>query len=114
MRGRTGYSAEERLKLFKLAWDIVGDAFGMRAQQYVHFHGGDPIRLTAAGYLDYNKDPFFDIVDRALDGNQSIPISPEHYPDTPASRPSGQTLHAYPAIGVPQRTKPRDEQRATD
>ena len=107
MRGRPGYTAEERIKIFKLAWDVVGDAFGMRAQQYVHFHGGDPIRLRAAAYLNYNKDPLFEIVDRALGSGAPTPVSPVSYPDLPLAKPSGQTLHAYPAIGVPQRTRPR-------
>jgi anthranilate 3-monooxygenase (FAD)/4-hydroxyphenylacetate 3-monooxygenase len=112
MRGRPGFSAEERLKIFKLAWDVSGTDFGIRAQQYVHFHGGDPIRLTAAAYLNYNKDPLLEIVDRALGSGASIPISPVNYPDEPLAKPSGQTLHAYPAIGVPHRTQPRQEEPA--
>jgi anthranilate 3-monooxygenase (FAD)/4-hydroxyphenylacetate 3-monooxygenase len=104
MRGRPGYSAEERIKIFKLAWDVAGTDFGMRVQQYVHFHGGDPIRLTAATFLNYNKDPLLDIVDRALGNGAPIPVSPARYPDNPLAKPSGQTLHAYPAIGVPHRT----------
>ena len=109
MRGRPGYSAEERLKIFKLAWDVAGTDFGSRAQQYVHFHGGDPIRLTAAVYLNYNKDPLFETVDRALGSGEPVKVSPTRYPDQPLNRPSGQTLHAYPAGAVPQRSKPREE-----
>ena len=48
MRGRPGVSAEERVRLFKLAWDVTGSAFAQRVTQYVSFYSGDPIRLTAA------------------------------------------------------------------
>lgn len=107
MRGRAGYSAEERLKIFKLAWDVSGEAFAMRVQQYVHFHGGDPIRLMASVYHSYNKDFVLETVERALDPSRPIPISPLNFPEEPMSQRSGATLHAYPAIGVPQRTQPR-------
>jgi anthranilate 3-monooxygenase (FAD)/4-hydroxyphenylacetate 3-monooxygenase len=80
VRGRAGVSAEERIALFKLAWDVTGDAFGQRMQQYVRFFSGDPIRLTAGFWAQYDKAPLFEIVERALgrrDG-QPIPISPDH------------------------------------
>src|SRR5262249_53122816 len=77
-RGRPGVSAEERIKIFKLAWDVTGTAFGQRVQQYVTYYSGDPIRLKAAWYVGYDKQPLFDIVDRAI-GNiddMDIPVSP--------------------------------------
>jgi anthranilate 3-monooxygenase (FAD) / 4-hydroxyphenylacetate 3-monooxygenase len=50
-----GVSALERSKLFKLAWDLTGDAFGQRALQYERYYAGDPVRLTAQAYLTYDK-----------------------------------------------------------
>src|SRR4051794_14221687 len=61
-RARPGVSAEERVRLFKLAWDCTGSGFAQRMAQYVSFYSGDPIRLTAAFYARYEKDPLFDIV----------------------------------------------------
>jgi len=78
VRGRPGVSAEERIALFKLAWDVTGETFAQRMAQYVRFYSGDPIRLTAGFYAQYDKQPLLEIVERALgrrDG-QPIPISP--------------------------------------
>ena len=66
VRGRAGVSAEERIALFKLAWDVTGDSFGQRMAQYVRFYSGDPIRLTAGFWAQYDKAPLFEIVERAL------------------------------------------------
>lgn len=48
-------SAAERIQLFRLAWDIVGDSFGARQQIYERYFSGDPVSLMAACYLDYEK-----------------------------------------------------------
>ena len=67
VKGRPGVSAEERIGLFKLAWDATGDAFGSRMMQYAKFYSGDPVRNWAGWYLGYPfKAPLFDTVDRAL------------------------------------------------
>ncbi len=106
-RGRPGVSAEERIRIFKLAWDVTGTAFAQRVQQYVTYYSGDPIRLTAAFYLGYQKQPLFDIVDRALGkvGDLDIPVSPTT-PGAIVPRPVGplpSTLAAqYPAASLPQ------------
>ena len=79
VRGRPGVSAEERIALFKLAWDVTGRRFAQRMAQYVRYYSGDPIRLTAGFYTQYDKAPLFDIVERALgrrDG-EPIPLSPD-------------------------------------
>jgi aromatic ring hydroxylase len=49
-------SATERIQLFRLAWDIVGDSFGARQQLYERYFSGDPVSLMASRYLDYNKN----------------------------------------------------------
>jgi hypothetical protein len=51
LRGRPGISAEDRVRLFKLAWAVTGSAFAQRVTQYVTFYSGDPVRLNAASTL---------------------------------------------------------------
>jgi aromatic ring hydroxylase len=74
VRGRAGVSAEERIALFKLAWDVTGEAFAQRMAQYVRFYSGDPIRLTAGFYAQYDKGPLFDLVERALGRRDGVPL----------------------------------------
>ncbi|GAA3239222.1 4-hydroxyphenylacetate 3-monooxygenase, oxygenase component [Pseudonocardia petroleophila] len=59
-------SAVDRIRLYKLAWDLCGDAFGQRAAQYERYYAGDPVRLLATNYLSYDKSECFRLVDRAL------------------------------------------------
>jgi aromatic ring hydroxylase len=107
VRGRAGMPAKERIALFKLAWDVTGEAFGQRLQQYVRFYTGDPVRLTAGFYVGYDKQPLLDIVDRALghvDG-LDIPISPDKPGQQSAYRPPPATMAgAYPAASHPTLT----------
>jgi len=79
VRGRAGISAEERIALFKLAWDATGETFGQRMAQYVRFYSGDPIRLTAGFYMQYDKAPLLELVERALGRREGerIPVSPD-------------------------------------
>ncbi|HEY7206031.1 MAG TPA: 4-hydroxyphenylacetate 3-hydroxylase N-terminal domain-containing protein [Methylomirabilota bacterium] len=74
VRGRAGISAEERIALFKLAWDATGEAFAQRMAQYVRFYSGDPIRLTAGFYAQYDKGPLFELVERALGRRDGVPL----------------------------------------
>ena len=103
-RGRPGVSAEERVRLFKLAWDVTGSAFAQRMTQYVSFYSGDPIRLTAGFYTQYDKEPLFEIVERALGRREGepIPISPDHpgapIPYQPGTRGMAGT---YAATSLP-------------
>jgi 4-hydroxyphenylacetate 3-monooxygenase len=54
--------AAERIRLFRLAWDIVGSAFGSRQLLYERYFSGDPVRLTAGRYLNYDKEPLMERV----------------------------------------------------
>ena len=83
VRGRAGVSAEERIALFKLAWDVTGDSFAQRMAQYVRFYSGDPIRLTAGFYGQYDKASLFELVERALGRREGQPIALS--PDSPGS-----------------------------
>ena len=107
--GAPGVSAEERIALFKLAWDVTGESFAQRMAQYVRFYSGDPIRLTAGFYAQYDKAPLLEIVERALgrrDG-EPIPISPDNpgapIPYQPGTRGMAGT---YAATSLPAK---RDE-----
>jgi 4-hydroxyphenylacetate 3-monooxygenase len=55
-------SAEERIRLFKLAWDAAGSSFGGRQDLYERFFFGDPVRMSSAYYAWYNKEPYKDRV----------------------------------------------------
>ena len=106
LRGAGDLSAEERVQLFKLAWDATGEAFAQRMQQYVYYYSGDPVRLKAGYYMAYDKRPGFDIVARALGDGTPIPVSraswePREGP--PAEPPiTGELAGAYPASSLPQ------------
>lgn len=50
--------AEERIRLFKLAWDAAGSSFGGRQDLYERFFFGDPVRMASAYYTWYNKEPY--------------------------------------------------------
>jgi 4-hydroxyphenylacetate 3-monooxygenase len=53
-------SAEERLKLFRLAWDMTMSSFGGRQNLYEKFFFGDPVRMRSALYDVYDKAPYVD------------------------------------------------------
>jgi len=50
--------AHERIRLFKLAWDLAGSSFGGRQDLYERFFFGDPVRMASAFYSWYNKEPY--------------------------------------------------------
>lgn len=64
--GREGVDAEQRIKIFKLAWDLCGEAFGMRALQYERYYTGDPIRKRGIFYNKFKKKYSFDLVESIL------------------------------------------------
>jgi len=105
VRGRAGVTAEERVALFKLAWDATGDSFAQRMAQYVRFYSGDPIRLTAGFYMQYDKRELLELVERALGRREGTPlaISPDNpgalIPYQPATRGMAGT---YAATSLPE------------
>jgi anthranilate 3-monooxygenase (FAD)/4-hydroxyphenylacetate 3-monooxygenase len=66
--GRPGITGLERVRLFKLAWDLCGEAFGQRLLQYERFWTGDPYRRLAGYYNNYKRRHSFTMVDDALKG----------------------------------------------
>ncbi|OMF20298.1 4-hydroxyphenylacetate 3-hydroxylase [Paenibacillus sp. FSL H8-0548] len=55
-------SAEKKVQLMKLAWDLVGSPLGSRHELYERFYAGDPIRHYAQQYQAANKAYFTDPV----------------------------------------------------
>lgn len=48
--------AEERVKLFKLAWDVVGSEFAGRHHQYEMFYAGAPFVVKGYALRNYGFD----------------------------------------------------------
>jgi aromatic ring hydroxylase len=111
VRGRPGVSAEERIALFKLAWDVTGETFAQRMAQYVRFYSGDPLRLSAGFYGQYDKEPLFAIVERALghrDG-EPIPLSPDNPGTSIPYQPGTRGMAgAYAAASLPGNRQGRE------
>ena len=59
-------SAEEKVRLFRLAWDIAGSSFGSRQELYERFFFGDPVRMAGALYAWYDKEPYKEMVKEFL------------------------------------------------
>ena len=74
--GRAGIDAEQRIQIFKLAWDLCGEAFGMRALQYERYYTGDPIRKRAIFYNKFKKTHTFELVDSILNKEQESAKQP--------------------------------------
>lgn len=74
--GRTGISSDKRVRLFKLAWDLCGEAFGQRLLQYERYYSGDPVRKMAMFYNVHKRShPSYPTVERALE--ESLLMSKE-------------------------------------
>ncbi|MFD0824535.1 4-hydroxyphenylacetate 3-monooxygenase, oxygenase component [Neobacillus sp. M.A.Huq-85] len=51
-----GMNAEDRVKLFRLAWDLTMSSFGTRQTQYERYFFGDPVRLSSILNRNYLKN----------------------------------------------------------
>lgn len=54
--------AVDRIKLFRLAWDVALSAFGARQVLYERFFFGDPVRMQMATFGSYDRKPYVDRV----------------------------------------------------
>lgn len=61
-----GVSSEERIKLFKLAWEIIGTEFGGRHQQYEMFYAGAPYVAKGYAYRNYGYEEAVEQVEAYL------------------------------------------------
>jgi 4-hydroxyphenylacetate 3-monooxygenase len=57
----------ERIRLFRLAWDIACSSFGGRQVLYERFFAGDFYRNVAAHYVNHDKRPYREMVQAMLD-----------------------------------------------
>lgn len=60
-------NARDRVKIFRLAWDISMSAFGTRQNLYERFFFGDPIKLSSGFYNAYDKNASTHLVKEFLD-----------------------------------------------
>lgn len=61
-------NAEDRVKLFKLAWDAIGSEFGSRHLQYEMFYAGAPFVVKGYAYRNYGYPEVMSRVDGFLNG----------------------------------------------
>ena len=59
-------TAEERIRLFRLAWDVSCSAFGGRQTLYERYFGGDAARNAALLYQIYDRAPAQSLVQEFL------------------------------------------------
>jgi 4-hydroxyphenylacetate 3-monooxygenase len=64
-------TAEDRIRLFRLAWDIAGSSFGSRQELYERFFFGDPVRMAGNLFNWYDKQPYKDRVKALLERVQT-------------------------------------------
>ncbi|QCR32734.1 4-hydroxyphenylacetate 3-monooxygenase, oxygenase component [Lysinibacillus sp. SGAir0095] len=58
--------AYDRVKIFRLAWDLSMSAFGTRQTQYERYFFGDPIRLSSELYNSYPVNDYVSKVNQFL------------------------------------------------
>ena len=63
-----GYPTEMRVKIMKLAWDLIGSEFAGRHDQYEKFYAGPPFITRARLFQHYNFEKSRALVDSALAG----------------------------------------------
>lgn len=67
-----GASAEERIKLLKLTWDLVGSEFAGRHLQYEMFYAGQPSVVKGRSYRAYQWDEALRLVDQCLQSYDAL------------------------------------------
>ena len=72
-----GVPSEERIKLFRLAWDIIGTEFAGRHQQYEMFYAGAPFVVKGAyTYRNYGYEQHVAELDQFLAGYSAKSVEP--------------------------------------
>jgi 4-hydroxyphenylacetate 3-monooxygenase len=67
------------MKLFRLAWDLVGSEFAGRHQQYEKFYAGPYFVVRNHSYREAPWDHFHGLVDRVL-ADVDVPAKPAKRP----------------------------------
>lgn len=60
-------NAEDRVKIFRLAWDMTMSSFGTRQTQYERYFFGDPVRLSGRLYKNYPRSDYVKEVSEFLE-----------------------------------------------
>ena len=71
LQSATG-DAYNRVKLYRLAWDVCMSSFGSRQTLYERFFFGDPIRMASALYNGYDKQEYVNRVKEFLNRSQEF------------------------------------------
>ncbi len=67
-------NAYDRVRLFRLAWDVTSSSFGARQALYERFFFGDPVRVAGGLAMGYDKQPAMNYVKALLDEGNSEEI----------------------------------------
>lgn len=65
---------EERVQLFRLAWDMTLSAFGARQAHYEYYFFGDPIKMGMAYFDDYEKESHKKFVNDFLNTSSGVQV----------------------------------------
>lgn len=73
-----GMESMDRVRLVKLAWDLVGEGFGQRALQYERYYAGDPVRTMASNTFSLPSADPDRLVRKALElaGTPEVTMAP--------------------------------------
>jgi len=63
--------ADERIRLFRLAWDMTISGFGGRQNLYEKYFFGDPVRTQGAFYQSYDLEPMVERIEEFLEESRS-------------------------------------------
>ena len=81
MWGTADHTALERMKLFKLAWDLLGSEFGARHEQYEKFYAGPPYVVRDHSFREAPWATFQKIVDDLM-ASYDVPAVVKPYVDS--------------------------------
>src|SRR5262249_45016104 len=62
----SAFDSEQDIKLYRLAWDLIGSEFASRHHQYEMFYAGAPSVSKGHAFRNYRFDEAVDQVDRFL------------------------------------------------
>lgn len=60
-------SGKEKVKVFRLAWDLSMSAFGTRQTLYERYFFGDPVRLASGHYISYAREDCLKLINQFLE-----------------------------------------------
>ncbi|HEX4983285.1 MAG TPA: 4-hydroxyphenylacetate 3-monooxygenase, oxygenase component [Ilumatobacteraceae bacterium] len=70
--GSAGGSSDDRVRLFRLAWDMTLSGFGGRQSLYERFFFGDPVRMRQALYTVYDRSTYVERVRHFVAGSDEV------------------------------------------